>query len=796
VGHHVVLLEVAQHGDGPDPLEVGCVVRVADEAAAVVAVLGEEAEEVARDLAVATGDEDIHAGGPTRATGAPTSPPGYRPAMRRLPLALVALALLPASASAAPTPFGHPCVPQNGVRMCAGDRVATFDGVPLDADVTLPPTGDGPFPTIVMLHGYGGDKTSYEASRPEGDKQPSDEPETATTYHWNNTYFASRGYAVLNYTARGFGRSCGKDAGVDPICTTNKGWLHLADQRYEARDTQHLLGLLVDQGVAKAGALGVTGISYGGGQSVELAYLKDRVRLPDGRFVPWTSPGGRALSITAAYPRWLWSDLVASLVPNGRFLDFRVSSPTESREPLGVPIQSFIAGLFASGEAEGTYSPPGVDPGSDLTTWNARVNAGEPYGADVRAIADEIWSHHQGWGLPGTPAPLLLHDGWTDDLFPVSESLRVYNALRAADPNAPVSLQFADLGHQRGSNKVNADKALNDAGSAFLDAHLRGLGSPPAPGSVTAFTQTCPQKAPAGGPFQAASWPAIHPGSVAFGSAGAQTVQSSGGNPQTAAAVDPVGGGGDACRSVQSEIAPGTATYTGFGGGGYTLLGLPTVTADIETTGANGQLDARLWDVDAAGQQVLVTRGVYRLTDNQRGRIVFQLHGNGYRFQAGHAPRLELLGRDAPYYRPSNGAFSVMVSNVRVELPVAERPGTVPGVTAPRARGRRHPRLSVRLRLSKRRVLRTRGRLILPRGVSRRRGCRGRLSIQVKARKRTISTRRPFVRHKTCRFSSQVRFRNPRRFGKARRLVVRVRYGGNAALTPAKTRPRRVRIRR
>jgi hypothetical protein len=84
--------------------------------------------------------------------------------MRRLLLAVLALALLPASASAAPpAPFGHACTAQNGVRFCPAtaltDRVASFDGVPLDVDVTLPATGDGPFPTIVMLHGYGGDKT-------------------------------------------------------------------------------------------------------------------------------------------------------------------------------------------------------------------------------------------------------------------------------------------------------------------------------------------------------------------------------------------------------------------------------------------------------------------------------------------------------------------------------------------------------------------------------------------------------------------------------------------------------------
>jgi pimeloyl-ACP methyl ester carboxylesterase len=185
--------------------------------------------------------------------------------MRILLLVTVVLALVPASAAAAPQPFGHACTAQNGVRVCPPnaltDRVASFDGVPLDVDVTLPPTGDGPFPTIVMLHGYGGDKTSYEASKPEGDKQPSSEPESATTYHWNSNFFARRGYAVVNTSARGFGRSCGAVSSRTPDCA--RGWIHLADQRYEARDSQHLLGLLVDQRVAKRGALGVTGISYG-----------------------------------------------------------------------------------------------------------------------------------------------------------------------------------------------------------------------------------------------------------------------------------------------------------------------------------------------------------------------------------------------------------------------------------------------------------------------------------------------------------------------------------------------------
>ena len=111
------------------------------------------------------------------------------------------------------------------------------------------------------------------------------------------------------------------------------------------------------------------------------------------------------------------------------------------------------------------------------------------------------------------------------------------------------------------------------------------------------------------------------------------------------------------------------------------------------------------------------------------------------------------------------------------------------------ALGRKRPRVSVRVRYTRgRRVLRTRGRLILPRGVSRARGCRGRMSVRVKARERTISARRASVRRTSCAFSSRVRFRHRSRFGTARRLVVRVRFAGNSVLTPAKARVRRVRL--
>ena len=191
-------------------------------------------------------------------------------------------------------------------------------------------------------------------------------------------YFASKGYAVVLPSARGFGRSCGVPDSRTAGC--ERGWLHLDDQRYEARDVQWLLAELVDQLVARPDALGVTGISYGGGTAMQLALLADRIRRPDGITESWQSPDGVPLSIAAAWPRWPWSDLADALMPNGR-LGLRTYA-----SPVGVEIQAYDNGLYALANTSGFVAPLGADPDADLTAWKQRVDRGEPYGADERAI--------------------------------------------------------------------------------------------------------------------------------------------------------------------------------------------------------------------------------------------------------------------------------------------------------------------------------------------------------------------------------------------------------------------------
>ncbi|WCB94042.1 hypothetical protein DSM104299_02770 [Baekduia alba] len=561
------------------------------------------------------------------------------------------LALLPAAtATADPTPFGHACTPQNGVRFCPttdlSSRPTSFDGTPLDVDVTLPSTGDGPFPTILLLHGLGGDKTSFESTA--GDKS------------YNNWFFAQQGYAVVTPTARGFGDSCGKLESRTPSCAT--GWTRLGDMRYEVRDIQTLVGQLVDQGVVKPDAIGSTGISFGGGFSTMLAFLKDRVRLPDGSYAPWTSPKGTPISLTAAWPRWLWSNGESIFTRNGR-------GPW-SRTPTGVEAQAYAAGIFAVA-LSGFTAPTGGDLSTDLTKWKAQLDSGK-LGAAVQPTLDNSYKYHGVAGMSGPPTPLLLQSGWTDALFPVGQSLGAYDHIRAQSKTAPVALQVADLGHDPGANHPKDVAAFDRQGLAFFDAWVKGSGgSKPAPGSVTAYTTTCPKTAASGGgPFKASSFGALATSTLRFGTSKALKITSKGGNAKLAAELSPLAGAmGTHCATHTPDKASHATLSTTARG--QTLIGQPVITGRAVVKGRYGQLDARVWDQDpATGKVKLVDRGAYRLTDDFTGSFRFTLDGNGWKFPKGHKIVVELLGRDAPTYGPSPATFSATLTKVKVALPI------------------------------------------------------------------------------------------------------------------------------
>ncbi len=587
-----------------------------------------------------------------------------------------AAAGFPGPAAAAGEPLGLDCVPRDELRECSG-LADSWDGIPLDTTVVLPPGRTRNLPLVALVHGFGNSKYEY--------LDPASEAYTGNAFTW-----ARRGYAVLAHTARGLWGSCGTPEArlASPVACAG-GYIHLADVRFEVRDTQELIGRLVDEGLADPERIGATGDSYGGGQSLMMAALRDRIMLPSGEYAPWRTPDGERIRLAAAAPVIPWTDLVTAAAPNGSVSSTRPTSRQRATTPVGVEKASVVNAIFAAAQfAVGPGQPVGepfvpgrpmgylsaTDPEADVGGWVTRTTQGEPYDDEyARSIVDLLADYHSAYYLKADrpPAPLFLSAGLTDDLFPADETLRFANRTRRKFPALPLGVMLGDFGHQRAANKPVERERLVAAIDEWFARYVRGDGAKPGQG-VWATTQLCPRSGPAGRSFHGASFASLARGKRVRRFAEPETVTSDSGDPQVAAAIDPVSGMGDGCVTTQRSEAPGTARYRlkPARRKALTLIGAPVLQARLGLGGAEPgipQLDARLWDVAPDGTQQLVARGLYRPAE---GRNRWELHPNGWRFARGHAAELELLGQDAPYARPSNGAFEVDVERLRVTLPV------------------------------------------------------------------------------------------------------------------------------
>lgn len=588
-----------------------------------------------------------------------------------------------------------------GIRRCEGPgnavskTVRSFDGTPIDVNFSMPNAatfGPPPYPTVMYFHGYGGSKEGFGG------------------YHRR---FNDLGYAALSMTERGFGRSCGE---VGPLAeldlggeNCSKGFIHLMDTRYEVRDAQYLIGHLVDEGVVDSERIASVGASYGGGKSMALASLRNRVMLGgldgevDGTYAPWTSPGGTSISLAAAAPIVPWTDIAYALMPNGRTLEYLLDQPylgpasVPKPNPIGVMKIGILSGLYASGD---NYSGDSVgtdvlDPGFDVTGWKAEMERGESYSArpDASFILDQMTRFHSSYYIDDSvkPAPLLIAQGYSDDLFPLPEALRYYNRTRATHRAADISLLFADVGHPRaplGGVNAQGRPADQELGIErivrWLDHFVLDQGEKPR-GGVEVKTQVCPWESPSGGPYSGRSWAAMAPGEVRFSDRRARTI---GRNSNDTTAALNFGVINDACARAPVSSPEGTVEYKlpRIPDGGYTLMGAPTVEADISVAnGSDSQIAARLFEVDADGLHRLVARGIYR--PNASGRQVFQLNGNAYRFQPGTQLKMQLAAGDdagfgaelASSFRASNDQRDIRISKVDIRIPVMEKPGSAGG---------------------------------------------------------------------------------------------------------------------
>ena len=609
--------------------------------------------------------------------------------------------------------------------------------IALDVDVSLPdparhPPPAGGYPLVVMMHGCcSGSKTSNEAATVDA---------RGEAWHYNNAWFASRGYVVLTYTARGFVNAQGQGS---------TGETQLDSRRYEVNDLQHLAGQLADDPffAVDPRRVVVTGGSYGGGLS--WMTLTDPT---------WSSPAGTPMRLVAAGPKYGWTDLVYSLVPNGAHMRdaLPTSDPAAAARPLGFPKQSIVAALFLSGTS-------GVPPPGPRATFPESVRqaflclqSSDPFEANplcagtlgdvLPSFLNDRSAYYQNdffTRLASDPAarvPLFSAGALTDPLFTTVEHRRMIERLKATVPGYPVQEYYGDYNHfvqnkpKEWGDLCGADRHVcriadypdGDPGAVpasrvavgvttrlnrLLDHHARPQGNAdePAPRSdVTASLQICPENAserfPADEPgrrFRAAGFDELAPATLRIEASGTQvTVNDAQPNPH-ALRSDPVlntAANGSRCTVETSPggaptAGPGVATYDSAPlDRDHTMIGRTRVTVPHTGAGSGIQLNGRLYDLFPDGRQVLVDRGLRRV-EAANGTTTFDLNGNGWRFASGHRVRIELAQDNEPYIKHSNQPSSLVLAGVTLELPVRGASAEVDG--APAQAGRRRIRLAV-----------------------------------------------------------------------------------------------------
>ena len=585
----------------------------------------------------------------------------------------------------------------------------SFDGMPLSVDVTVPCGAPPAQPTVVMAHGFTDDKTVWEETDKSDTVESPDRP--GSNARWNNIWFASRGYVVLNYTARGWRDSCGPDTPGHSVtapseaCAPYEFWIHMNDKRWEVRDAQWLAGALAQSGASDPDRLAITGGSYGGGPTTMGALLADQTvcgaaSVPvnlgpdpcdgtnDGELVPWTTPDGTTpLAWAAALPLYTYGDLLQVLAPNGRVTDGWDEAPASGSPvaPFGVPLASTVSGLLLAASFSASVPPPGSDPESDITTSTQRLIAGDPFPPEDPAVA-------QGAALyrdlkspitiePQGEVPIFWVQGTTDALFPAFEALSVRNRVLESNPSYPIKVFLGDIGHDYAAERQDDWDLVKVQMNDFLDHYLRPDRTPAAPtfdvgaSIIRCLDPDAPQEY-----VSAPDWQALHPDAVVFTSETegetATTDQGPGGG-----ATDPISGatlpGPDSykgCRIMRpSETDPTTATYEFELTEDLVLMGGAVVDVTFSADAAGIPLAVRMWDVDEQGTaQALVARGVYRVEDGgapAESQARFQLTPQAYRFEAGHRLKFEVTGNDSPYLQASNIATDVTVHGISVTMP-------------------------------------------------------------------------------------------------------------------------------
>ncbi|MFE7585124.1 alpha/beta fold hydrolase [Streptomyces gardneri] len=495
------------------------------------------------------------------------------------------------------------------------DKALDLDGIKLDTSY-FTSGGEGRRPAVLLGHGFGGSKNDVRAQAEQ---------------------LARDGYAVLTWSARGFGASTGE--------------IGLNDPDHEVADVRKLIDWLAARPevlLDKAGdpRVGVTGASYGGAISLLAA--------------------GHDPRVDAVAPQITYWNLADALFPNDVFKKLWAGIFFSAGNQPGAP------GASGQADACGRFT-------AELCSLYQRVAVSGKPDAAARALLEARSPSAVGARIK---VPALIVQGQSDSLFTLAQSDAMARALTAN--GAPVAVDWIAGGHDGGDRETERverristwfDRWLKrdtstDTGPAFRVSRTGGVDSTDGQATLRAAT--------------ADRYPGLTAAGESFALAGPpQTFANpAGAAPPAISAVPGLGGGLSGLSSLGVGLSldfPGQ--YARFDAKPQTeavrITGTPTVRVKVTSTAADGSavLFAKAYDVGPDGrQQVLPSQLVtpVRVEDAAKGRgVTLTLPAIDHEVEAGHRLRLVLAATDLGYASPAVPAGYTVAVEGPLTVPTA-----------------------------------------------------------------------------------------------------------------------------
>ncbi|MFJ8590739.1 CocE/NonD family hydrolase [Streptomyces sp. NPDC093598] len=479
----------------------------------------------------------------------------------------------------------------------------TADGVRIDTSY-FTSGGAGRRPAVLLGHGFGGSKNDVR-------QQAED--------------LARDGYAVLTWSARGFGKSNGK--------------IGLNDPKGEVADVSQLIDWLAKQPqveLDKKGdpRVGMAGGSYGGAIALLTAGHDSRVD-----------------AIAPAITYW---NLADALFPNGVF-------------------KKLWAGIFVnSGGGCEKFEPA-------LCRMYERVaESGKP-DAQARKLLEERSPSAVGKDIK---VPTLLMQGQSDSLFPLGQSDQAAKAIRAN--GAPVDVDWIAGGHDGGDMETGRvqgrvtswfDRYLKDdkgadTGPAFRVTRTLGMGSGDGEPRLTGVTSD--------------RYPGLESKQRSIALAGREQSFDNppGASPPGVSALPGLGGAGG--LSQLSTLGIGVSLdfpgqFAAFESAPFRddvqITGSPTATVHVKSTSDDAVLFAKVYDVGPGRTQPVLPSQLVtpiRVEGAKAGKVVtITLPAIDHEVDDGHRLRLVLASTDLGYASPTAPATYTVSLEGGLRIPSA-----------------------------------------------------------------------------------------------------------------------------